>query len=79
MEATEKVDERYKLGFEHGYWLTRGKSAEYDGILKRNSNNQFYSKGMVAGKTEAIREQTRDRLQNHNRQSRDTERGMDRD
>ena len=68
MEQNEKVDELYKLGFEHGYWLTKSKSIEYDGILKRNSHKQQYAKGMFAGKREAVREQSRERIADINRQ-----------
>jgi len=63
MEGTEKVDERYKTGFEYGYWMTKAKSIEYDGLLKRTGNHEHFSKGLVAGKIEADRERVRNNIE----------------
>ncbi|HRO43962.1 MAG TPA: hypothetical protein PL009_14095 [Flavipsychrobacter sp.] len=66
MEGTEKVDERYKTGFEYGYWMTKAGSIEYDGLLKRAGSHEDFSKGLVAGKIEAKeaeREQIRKELE----------------
>jgi hypothetical protein len=52
------IDEKYKEGFEIGYWLTKGSHKEVlDRAIDCNSvpKNQYYQ-GLLAGKKEAQRE-----------------------
>lgn len=75
----ENVDPLYKKGFEHGYWLKKGKSPELDGIIKRNNHAQ-YGAGLKDGKAEATREQTLEQLKEARKQNElNRDKGRERD
>ena len=56
----ETVDEKYKEGFNTGYWLARGSETAEKGILndwiKRQNPELPYAKGLLAGKKQMEKE-----------------------
>lgn len=56
----ETVDEKYKEGFNAGYWLARGNEAGQKEMLnewiKRQSPEMPYAKGLLAGKKQMEKE-----------------------
>lgn len=58
----EKVDEVYKKGFEHGYWLQYSKSAEFEKAMRSSAEHAGYGEGLKAGANEATRQQFREQM-----------------
>lgn len=73
----ETVDPIYMKGFEHGYWLRRGDSKELDNVINGSKNHVGYQSGLIAGKKEAEREKTKERLNSQFDKSKNQDKNID--
>lgn len=76
---TEKVDQRYKDGFEMAYWLQRGENSILERVMDVSENDRVYHQGLQAGQKEALRYMVKDRFEKYKSKTNSQDKSIDMD